>query len=75
MQTLTKTKVRIDDLTEVMRHVTGEPIPAEVLDRRRRLLSEAEKVRAAMEPIPGDNKDLIRMERGEGFLLWIEDYR
>ena len=65
METMSKTKVRIEELAEVMKQLTQNPIPADVLEHRRRLLSEAEKVRAAMEPIPGDIKDLIRKERGE----------
>jgi hypothetical protein len=65
METIAKTRVRLDDLGEVMEHLTKSPVPPEVLERRRKLLSEAEKVRLAMEPISGDIKDLIRKERGE----------
>ena len=65
VDTIKKTKVRLDDLTRVMQHLTKSPIPEEVLARRRKLLAEAESVRASMEPMSEDIKDLIRKERRE----------
>jgi hypothetical protein len=66
--TIYRTRVGIEDLAEFMRRLTAVPTPPDVLERRRQLLGEAEKVRAAMDPIPGDIKDLIREERGEELL-------
>jgi hypothetical protein len=63
--TIRKTKVRIDELSEVMRRLNQEPIPPDVLDRRRKLSAETRKVRGAMEPLEEDVKDIIRRQRGE----------
>jgi hypothetical protein len=65
LETINKNPVRIEDLAEVMRHLTQNPVPAEVLDHRRRLLAEARKVRDEMEPLDEDVKDIIRRQRGE----------
>jgi hypothetical protein len=68
MQTIRRTKVTLEELPELMRHVTQDPIPPEVLERRRKILAEAESVRSEMEPIEDDIKDLIRKERREALL-------
>lgn len=65
METITRPKAKIDELPDLMRRLSLEPIPAEVLEQQRRLLAEAAKVRDDMEPLPGNIKDLIRKERGE----------
>jgi hypothetical protein len=65
METVRRTKVRIDELAGVMRRLNEEPIPPEVLERRRRLLTEARKIRDEMEPLDEDVKDIIRRQRGE----------
>jgi len=63
METIARRKVKIDNLPELMRRLSQVPIPPEVLEQQRRLLSEAAKVRDEMEPLPGDIKDLIRNPR------------
>jgi hypothetical protein len=68
METITRRKVKIDELPELMRRLSQEPIPPKVLEQQRRLLAEAAKVRDEMELVPGDIKDLIRKERGENLL-------
>lgn len=65
METVRRTKVKIDELADVMRRLNAEPMPPEVLDHRRRLLAEARKVRDEMEPLDEDVKDIIRRQRGE----------
>ena len=56
METVTRRKVKIDELPELMRRLSEEPIPAEVLEQQRRLLAEAARVRDEMEPLPGISK-------------------
>jgi len=52
METITRRKVKIDELPELMRRLSQEPIPSEVLEQQRRLLAEAAKVRDEMESLP-----------------------
>lgn len=65
METIRRTKVRIDQLSEVMRRLNHESIPPEILARRCRLSAEARKVRNEMAPLEEDVKDIIRQQRGE----------
>ena len=66
METVTRRKVRIDDLPEVVRRLSKEPLTPEVVARRRKLTAEVRKIRDEMEPLEEDIKALIRIERGEG---------
>lgn len=66
METISKTKVRIDELPDVLRRLSQKPVPPEVLRRRRQLLAEARKIRDEMELLDEDVKDIIRRQRGDG---------
>jgi hypothetical protein len=75
MVTITRRKVKIGDLPELMRRLSEEPVPPGVLDEQLRLLSEAAKVRDEMQPLPGDIKDLIRKARqGDSALLDLRQH-
>ncbi len=66
METVTRRKVRMDELPEVVQRLSKEPISPEVVARRRQLTAEIRKIRAEMEPLEEDIKALIRREQGEG---------
>ena len=65
MATTTRKTVTIDDLPEVLKRLNQEPIPQEVLERRRRLSIAEQKIVDEMEPLMDDVKDIIRHQRGE----------
>jgi hypothetical protein len=65
VETIRRTKVRIDELAEVVQRLNREAIPPEALERRRRLSAEARRVRDAMEPLEEDIRDVIRRQQGD----------
>ena len=65
MATVTRRKVRIDELPAVIQRLNEEPILPDVVARRRKLTAEIRLIRDSMEPLEGDIKDLVRRERGE----------
>ena len=65
MTTTARRTVSLDDLPKVLKRLSREPISAEVVQRRRRLSAEGNKVVDEMEPLAEDAKDVIRQQRGE----------
>jgi hypothetical protein len=65
MATTTRKTVTIDELPEVLKRLNQEPIPPAVIERRRKLSAEANKIVDEMEPLGEDVKDIIRRQRGE----------
>ena len=65
MATTTRKTVTIDELPEVMKRLNQEPVSPEVIERRRKLSAEANKIVDEMEPLEEDVKDIIRRQRGE----------
>ncbi|HEX5414997.1 MAG TPA: hypothetical protein VFZ25_04970 [Chloroflexota bacterium] len=65
MATTSKRTVTIDELSDVLKRLNQESIRPEVIQRRRRLSAEANKVVDEMEPLEEDVKNIIRRQRGE----------
>lgn len=65
MATTTRKTVAIDELPEVLKRLNQEPIPPEVLERRRKLSIAEQKIVDTMEPLEDDVKEIIRRQRGE----------
>ena len=65
MATLTRRVVTIEDLPEVVRQLSQEPVSPEVVARRRKLTGEIRKLRDETEPMEADIKDVIRSQRGD----------
>jgi hypothetical protein len=65
MATATRRTISIEELPEVVRRLSQEPITPEVVARRRKLTEEIRKLRDQTEPLDEDVKDVIRRLRGE----------
>lgn len=65
MATTARRTVTIDELPDLMKRLSREPIAPEVIERRRKLSAAANKVVDEMEPLEEDVKDIIRRQQDE----------
>jgi|GEM_PF-4955062 len=65
MATTSRRTIRLDELDDVMKQQNQASIPPEVVERRRKLSAEANKVVDEMEPLEEDAKVIIRRQRGD----------
>jgi hypothetical protein len=65
MATTKRRTVTIDELPDVLRRLSREPLPPEVIRRRQELSAAANKIVDEMKPLEEDVKDIIRRQRGE----------
>ena len=65
MAVITRRTVTIDELPDVLKRLNLHPTPPEVLEHRRKLSAEADKIVDGMEPLDQDVKDIVRRQRGE----------
>lgn len=64
MEPRRKTVFRLSELAELKQRLQ-QPLTPEERKRRQKLREQSDRFLNEMEPIPGDVKDWIRLERGE----------